>query len=566
MQVHNDEHTQLLPNHVTAGSILPEAEEDYDADTESYRRSAGSYGTNATDIEAVGDKPALKPADTEQKPARSLAGVISVLLLGVFLSNCDGSIVLATNSLISSQFDDLESSGWLVSGSLLATCAMQPIYGRFSDIFGRRNMLLTAYSLFSIGAATCWLGNTMWLVILGRAIAGAGAAGMTSLVSILITDLVSMREVASWRSYVNVVATTGRSLGGPIGGFLADTIGWRWSFFSEIPVTLVAGFLVFCFIKERQQKDEEQKNIREKLKSVDILGALTLALTIVNFVLALDLGGHKFPWTHPLVLGSFGASLFFGIVFVLVESYWAKQPIFPLHLLVNRDIASAYLIMVLQSAAQFGMMFTIPLYFQVTENASATNAGVHLFPSVAGNAVGALCAGFFIKRTGRYKALTVTATLLASFGYLLLILRWHGHTNILESLYIFPCGFGTGVAMSSVFVGLGAGVDTKFMAIAAAGVYLSNSIGTVTGLSIVNAVLQSCLKPRLQKGLDGYADKDKIIRDVLSDISNMKHLKDGASRIVVQAYVESLEKTHFVSLCCTFFGSIIALCWREHKL
>lgn len=135
---------------------------------------------------------------------------------------------MATHPVIASEFNALDDSSWLLTSFAIAASATLPLYGKLSDIYGRKTLLIVAYALFAIGLVLVGVGKSMSHLILGRIISGAGTSGMTTLVSILITDLVPLREVASWRSYVNIVATTGRSIGGPLGGWLADTVGWRW--------------------------------------------------------------------------------------------------------------------------------------------------------------------------------------------------------------------------------------------------------------------------------------------------------------------------------------------------
>ena len=147
---------------------------------------------------------------------------------GGFISNADGSLLMATHPVIASEFNALDDSSWLLTSFALASASTLPLYGKLSDIYGRKALLIIAYLLFAIGLVLVGVGRSMGMLIVGRVVSGAGASGMTALVSILITDLVPLREVASWRAYVNVVATTGRSMGGPVGGLLTDTVGWRW--------------------------------------------------------------------------------------------------------------------------------------------------------------------------------------------------------------------------------------------------------------------------------------------------------------------------------------------------
>jgi MFS family permease len=189
-------------------------------------------------------------------------------------------------------------------------------------------------------------------------------------------DLFSLREVASLRSYVNVAATTGRSLGGPIGGFLTDTIGWRWyghafksfvliahiarSFLGQAPLiglsAIIAGFVVPR--GHKLTSDVESKG--KKFRRIDFAGAFLLAATVASFILAVELGGQKLPWTSPTVLGLLGAGTACGALFVTAEKYWALEPIFPLELLWHKDVLCAYLVLMLQTAAQFGVSLYHP--------------------------------------------------------------------------------------------------------------------------------------------------------------------------------------------------------------
>ncbi|KAL9618103.1 MAG: hypothetical protein Q9160_007173 [Pyrenula sp. 1 TL-2023] len=262
---------------------------------------------------------------------------------------------------------------------------------------------------------------------------------------------------------------------------------------------------------------------------------------------------QKNPWSSPIVIVLAALSPTLGILFLVVEGYWAKEPVFPLRLLINQDAFTAYLVAGFQIAAQLEVMFTVPLYFQVSANASATVAGAHLFPAVAGNAIGGILVGILIKRTGRYRFPTVGAAVVASIGYLLLILRWHGNTNIWESLYIVPGGFGTGVALSTTFIVLTASIASSDMAIAAAGMYQAQNIGVVVGLSITGAIFQGTLRPMLDWRLQGLKDKStpfialteaQIIERSMSDIAYVQSLTGKIRDIVVESYVKSITYTH----------------------
>lgn len=520
---------------------------------------------------ALNDEEASFGSTPDMTSSTSVCRMVCVLLIGSFISNADGSLLLATHPIIASEFDALHDSSWLLTSFALTQAATQPLYGKLSDIYGRKSMLLLAYALFAVGCALVGIGASMSTLILGRVVSGAGSSGMTALVSILITDLVPLRDVATWRSYVNVVATTGRSIGGPLGGWLADTIGWRWSFLGQVPLAGIAIILVASTIPSRVQQHHDDASIQGgKLARVDFIGAILMTLSILGLLIPLEIGGDRVPWSSPIITILLFLATVFGALFVATEYWVAKEPIIPLSLLRQRDVVVSSFVMVFQSAAQIGLMFAVPLYFQVTSGASNTVAGAHLFPAVAGNALGGILSGIIINRTGRYKALTLVATVISSTGYLLLVLRWHGNTNWLESLYIFPGGFAMGIVQSALFISVQAAIDPAFSAIATSTLYLASSIGVLAGMSGVSAVLQEALRNGLDNRLTnlGFAElkKWKIIEHALSDVHYSDKAKPVIAKAVVDAYIEALTYTHVLSLACSITAFIGSLFLRQRKL
>ncbi|KAN0099992.1 MFS general substrate transporter [Hyaloscypha variabilis] len=504
-----------------------------------------------------------------EEESKNISGVISILLIGVFIANADTSLVLVTSGTISSEFNDLENAGWLITSYTLAMCATQSLYGKLSDIYGRKITILASYVFFAVGCAICGLGQSIQQVVLGRVLAGVGGAGIHCLVSIVIADLVPLRDVAVWRSYANIAATTGRSLGGPIGGYLTDEIGWRWSFLGQCPPTILALALVAWKLKIPSLATASTQSALSKLRRVDFLGAIFLSVSIVCGLLVLGLGGQRIPWTDPKILLLLGSSVMALNIFVLIEAVWAKEPIFPLRLLLNRDVITSYVNLAFQTGAQGAMMLLVPMYFQVSAHASLTNAGAHLMPSVIGNAFGGLLAGYVIKsaiRTGRYKLIAIIGAIASTTSYTLMILRWHGHTSFLESMYIIPGGFGNGIALSAMFVVLTAGIEHCEMAIGSSGLYLSSSVGMVAGISIASALLQGTLRNQLRISLEGIDGMQNIINRSLSDIEYVRSLEGRLGKLVTEAYVRCLGYTHGVSLFGSVVALVAALCIKERRL
>ncbi|KAI1626106.1 major facilitator superfamily domain-containing protein [Exophiala viscosa] len=505
------------------------------------------------------------PSSEEPSSTLAIWTVVPILLIGVFVANADGSLVIASSQHIASEFHELSKASWLVTSFMLAVCASQPLYGKLSDIFGRKANLVVSYVFFAAGCFLCGIGRQYWHVLAGRAISGIGGAGMTALVSIIIADMVPVRSVAAWRSYVNVAATLGRSLGGPVGGWLTDTIGWRWSFYGQCPLTLIGLLLILWKLPHRTNhtsKDGTQ-SFSEKLRRVDFVGALVLAAAICAFLLVLQSFTNDMPWYFALAAGlSFLALI---VLFVVIERHWVSEPIVPLGLIIRRDTLTPYMIAGAQMAAQFAMFYSVPIYFQIAHY-SVSAAGLRLVPAVVGNAIGGLLSGYIISETGRYKALTILASAAASIGYLLILIRWHGTTHWAELIYFSLGGFGSGIIQSTSFVHLAASLDQSEIAIAGTILYLAQNIFVLVGIQVATAVLQGRLRVSLEHDLGDVKDRAKIIEQAISSIDYIWDMPPLVRKLVVRAYFNSLTYSYGVSISFAVVGLCIGLTLKARKL
>ncbi|KAH7033705.1 major facilitator superfamily domain-containing protein [Microdochium trichocladiopsis] len=560
--------------HGQEASALLGASPDPENDTQA---KAVGYGTltqpeaTDTDLEA-NETPlaALKPPASTKYSSAFIARTVAALLVAVFANNADASLVMATHTTIASSLGDLQNSSWLFISFGLAGAATQTLFGKLSDIYGRRSILLASYGMFAVGCAFIGLGQTMWEVILGRLISGSGGAGMTVLAAVIITgEFPPGALLPSWQSYMNVIATIGRSIGGPLGGLLADTIGWRWSFLGQVPIFLAA--ILFCWltVPPTTPNKSDHKNTKS-LARIDFLGALLLACSILALLIPLELGGQKLPWTHPLIFGLFGLGIVLMLAFVCAEQYLAKEPILPLRLFRNRDVTMTYVMYCGQCAAQVGMMFSVPMYFQITQDASATEAGAHLFPAVVGNTIGGIITGLWIKKTGHYKGLLLVGAAASFVSYTLLLWRWHGHTNWWESLYIVPGGFGTGVSLSAGFIALQAVIEPADKAVASSVLYMQLPIGSIIGVALSSAATLSGMRTALtQKLLHLGFESDvtkQIVERAASDMEYAKNAPETIATAIRASYVQGLAYGHLVSLAAVLVAFMAGSLIRERRL
>ncbi|KAH6986479.1 major facilitator superfamily domain-containing protein [Ilyonectria sp. MPI-CAGE-AT-0026] len=450
--------------------------------------------------------------DDEDVSAIVIWMVFPILLAGIFLSNVVSSVVIATNQHIASEFDALSSAAWLLTAYTLAQSASQPLYGKVSDIYGRRKCLVFCWTVFGLGCLLVGVGQTYWQIILGRAISGIGSAGKIALTSIVVADLVPLRHVAQYRAYVNLTATTARSIGGPIGGWLSGSVGWRWCFLVQFPVALIGLGLVLWKLPEpsqfqSQQLEEDGKKV-SNLSRIDFAGAITLVGTILTGLISLDMATKG---ASVLITSSLGVVFItFLVLFVLTEKYYADEPILPLDLVLKRDVLTSYLIVGFQSAGQFGLLYTIPIYFQVVGRESISSTGTRIVPVVIGNAVGTVLSGKLITKFKKYKHLTIFGNLTGLFGFLLVLLSWRGNTNWFQALFVSLPGVGMGIIQSSTFIHLAASLDHSQIAIAGTTWFLAQNIGVLVGASFSTTVINHALQSCLQTSLSGLENKDDV--------------------------------------------------------
>ncbi|KAI1814935.1 major facilitator superfamily transporter [Poronia punctata] len=537
------------------------------------RGTYGTYGTGRTDIETANG--AISRTDATG-PSRlstsSIFKIVAVLMIGLFTSNLDTSLVLATHPRIASEFNALEDSSWIFVSFLLAGLTTQVLYAKLSDVYGRMVILVFCYALFGAG---CGLSRSMWHVILGRILSGSGGSGMASIALILTTDLVPLREVASWLGYINIISTTGRSLGGPLGGFLADRVGWRWSFSAQAPLFAIA--MVACMLVVPNTKPARSSSVtggasdsKNKLSRIDYAGPLLLGVAALLLMFPLEIGGVKVPWTHPLVFGLLAAGLLVLALFVLNESRWVDDPAVPLHLLKHKDIILSYVAASCITASQTTLMYFVPLYFQVTVGVSNTTAGLHLVPAVVANAVGGLVAGQLIRRTGSYKAVTVMSSLSASLAYILLIIRWRGDTNWWESLYIIPGGFGAGMGASALFVGLNAVIEPAHKAVIVSGLQLALPVGMLLGVTASSAALFGLIQTTLdQKLLEiglSPESRSEIISKSIADVEYIRQIPTSLRHVVISCYVDGFRASFSVILAFSLIGLLAGSFIKSRRL
>lgn len=325
------------------------------------------------------------------------------------------------------------------------------MYGKLSDIFGRKECLLFGYVVFGMGSTFCGLARNMGELIAARAFAGIGGGAMSVCTAVLMSDIVPLRERGTWQGYLNLVYASAAAAGAPLGGFLADSIGWRWSFLAQGPLCICA-FIAVALVLHLPRQDHS--HWKEKVMKVDFLGAAILIVAVCGLLVGLDRGSNV-SWSDPITIAGLATSPLF-IVFVLVERYVAKHPFAPGRIILNKSLFACFLCNFFSFSGWLSALFFIPLYWQVIGDYHASQAGLLLVPSIVCGVSGSLFGGFYMKRTAKYYWITVIAYLALPAGLMLVLLFAGTITQNLPVTVVGTCicAFSVSLGVTTTLIGL----------------------------------------------------------------------------------------------------------------
>ncbi|KAH7406206.1 major facilitator superfamily domain-containing protein [Phaeosphaeria sp. MPI-PUGE-AT-0046c] len=489
--------------------------------------------------------------------------IFPAIAIGVFLSSADQTLIVATYGTIGTDLHALSSVSWVATSYFLTLSALQPLYGKLSDIFGRKQCLLFAYLVFGIGSTLCGFARTMGELIAARAFAGIGGGGMNVCTSIMLSDIVGLRERGTWQGYVNIIYAVGASAGAPLGGLLADSIGWRWAFIAQGPMCALAIVVVSAVLHLPEQ---DRSHWKEKVFKIDFLGAAILIVAVAGLLVGLDRGSNG-DWHSPVTIAGLCMTPLF-IVFVLVEKYVARHPFAPGHIILNRSLFACYLCNFFSFGGWLASLYFIPLYWQVVGDYSAAKAGLLLVPSIVTGVCGSLVGGFHMKRTGNYYWITVISYTDLTAG-LALVLVCTG--LVVQSIKVMVvgsciCSFSNGLGVTTTLIGLIANASHADQAIATACSYLFRSLGSVFGISMCATAFNQTLRKSLAVALGGNKDAAEIAERVRAGLAYYRSLEPHLRDIVRECYTQATQAALGVGLGLVVWSAVFAWFIKEKKL
>lgn len=501
---------------------------------------------------------------TAEPTTGQLIKIMSSTYLGIVLAALDGTMVATLTASISASYNSLTLLAWLASSYFIANAVLQPLAGKLTDIYGRRAGLLLSHLFFCAGNLICGFANGEAIVILGRVFAGLGSGGMNGIPLFIASDLVPLRRRGIWQGFNNIWFGLGSGLGGVFGGWMNDSLGWRWAFIVLVPLTAISGTLVGVFVI-LPTKELDKAQTEEKWRRIDFPGAFALVSAIVILLVGLNAGGNTVPWFHPLVLVTLplSAALFF--VFVYIEANYAVEPIIPVKLLLNRTVMAACLTNWFFTMSQISLTFYAPIYFQV-QGMSAFDAGIRLIPTSVGAAAGGITCGIIMRAVGKYYVLNLVIQVLFLLPLGLTSTFDLGTPQWYPFVLFFFTGFAYAGMLTVTVTALIAAVDQKYHAVVTSGAFAFRGTGSTIGITICSLVFQNILIKRLWESFGRKEDAAKIIGRLRDSLSEIKYLPHDWSGDAEEDYMAALSGVFLTIFGLAVLGTISSLFMKEHTL
>ncbi len=436
---------------------------------------------------------------TLQGPERheNVLVIMGALMITMLLAALDQTIVSTALPTIANDFKALNQLSWVVTAYLITSAVVTPLYGKLSDIFGRKRMLIIAVVIFLIGSVLSGFATSMLQLIAFRAIQGIGAGGLMSMVFATIGDVVSPRERGKYQGLIGAVFGVSSVIGPLLGGFFTDHLSWRWIFFINIPLGIIALTAIVLKLHVKVEKRDH---------TIDYLGAALLTISVVSFLLVTVWGGTTYAWNSLQIIWLLWAGVFFGYSFIWWEGH-AVEPILPLSLFKNSVFTVSSLLSFISGFAMFAAIIYLPEYMQIVRGYSATKSGLLMLPLVAGLLSASVYSGRRISKTGTYRLFPLYGTVITGIGLVLLSGLETDTNQWVISLWMFITGVGIGSFMQVMTLAVQNAVDYKDLGVATSAVTFFRSMGSSFGTSIFGAVLASRFTVHLKELAPALAEK-----------------------------------------------------------
>ena len=485
---------------------------------------------------------------------RQILVVLSGLMAGMFLAALDQSIVGTALPKITSDLHGLDKLSWVVTAYLLASTASTPLWGKISDLYGRRLIFQVAIVTFVVGSLLSGFSHSIEELIAYRAVQGIGGGGLMALAFATLGDIVPPRERGKYGGYMGAVFATSSVLGPVLGGWFADGPGWEWIFWINVPIGIAAFVVTSSALKLPHTRREH---------TIDYLGAALVVGSVTSLLLYTAWAGPaaEYGWTSGLGFGLVGLALALAVAFVIVELR-AAEPIIPMELFNNSVFSTSNLYAFVTGMAMFGAIIFIPLYLQIVDGMSPTRSGLAMLPIVTGIMIASISSGQIMSRTGRYKIFPIIGSVLVFTGLVVLSTLDAESAYVHIALGMLLIGLGLGSSMQIIMTVVQNAVDRKHMGTATSSVTFFRALGGTFGTALFGAVLNSRLQHHLSAAFPGTGN----VKVDTNDASAIRALPAAVESKVLDAFALSLHDVFLAAMPVALIAFAVSFWIKEIRL
>lgn len=454
-------------------------------------------------------------SDTQPMNHKQVLQALTGLLMGMFVSILAGTVVSSSLPVIVSDLNGTQVAyTWVITATLLATTISTPIWGKFADLWNRKLLLQISLGLFVLASAAAGFAQDTNFLIAMRVIQGLAGGGMGALSQIVMADILSPRERGKYMGLFGAVMAIG-TVGGPlIGGFITDTINWRWNFFVALPVAVVAIILI--------QKTLHLPSLVKRAVKIDYFGIMLLSAGVSLLLIWMSMGGAQFEWNSKTSYLMIAGAIVSLVAFVMVELK-VSEPLINLSLFKNKTFTFAVLASLAVGVSMFGTSVFLAQYMIMARGATATSAGLMTLPMMAGLLIISTVAGNLISRYGKWKAFVVTGSVLQLIGLFLLGTIHYDTKFFIVGIYMFILGAGVGLVMQNMVLVVQNAVNPKEMGVASSSVNFFRTLGGTAGTAGLGALLAVTIpqmlsdkQAQLTQAVASLGDKAESVTAVIS--------------------------------------------------
>jgi EmrB/QacA subfamily drug resistance transporter len=488
---------------------------------------------------------------------RQILVVLGGLMAGMFLAALDQSIVGVALPKITSELGGLDKLSWVVTAYLLTSSAATPLWGKISDLWGRRPSFQAAIVIFLVGSVICALAGSIEVMIVGRAVQGLGGGGLMALALAVIGDIIPPRERGKYQGFFGAVFGVSSVAGPLLGGFFTDSLGWQWIFWINLPIGIAALIVTSLALK--------LPHVRRRA-TIDYLGAATIVASVTSLILYLSWAGPAEGWLSGSGIGLLVATVGFALVFAFVETR-ATEPILPPELFASWTFVSNIIFAMIMGVGMFGGLIYLPIYLQAVKGLSPTLSGLAMLPLVVGIFTTSIGGGQIMARTGRYKWMPITGSLVVGSALFALSRLATDTPYGLLAFIMFCFGAGLGCTMQVVVTAVQNSVDRRNMGAATAAVAFFRTMGGAIGTALFGAILTTRLSYHLEQIVPpAAAPQLSAVAASANDVTAIQSLTEPAKTWVLNAFTAAMDDVFLIAVPFMLVAFVVALTMREKPL